>query len=152
MCHEKSFIDFTQFNSALIVGKVENNELYSNGVGKTTIFKAIEYVLFNQSDINLDKIIRDDTESCKVTLDFMVNSIEYRVSRIRTKKGSSDLSLYERNSNINDDSEVYHLSDNDIKTEITKKEFWKDISGRRAVDTEKELSKLIKYNSKSFKI
>lgn len=151
MCHEKSFIDFTQFNSALIVGKIENNELYSNGVGKTTIFKAIEYVLFNQADVNLDKIIRDETESCKVTLDFAVDSIEYRVSRIRTRKGSSDLSLYERNSFINDDCEIYHLSDNDIKIEITKKEFWKDISGRRAADTEKELSKLIKYNLKSFK-
>ena len=152
MCHEKSFIDFTQFNSALIVGKIENNELYSNGVGKTTIFKAIEYVLFNQADVNLDKIIRDETDLCKVTLDFIVDSIEYRVSRIRTKKGNSDLSLYERNSFVNDDFEIYHLlSDDDIKTEITKKEFWKDISGRRAADTEKELSKLIKYNLKSFK-
>lgn len=152
ICHEKSFIDFTQFNSALIIGKIENNELYSNGVGKTTIFKAIEYVLFNQADVNLDEIIRDETDSCKVTLDFQFNSIEYRVSRIRTKKGNSDLSLYERNSFVNDDSEIYHLiSDDDIKTEVTKKEFWKDISGRRAADTEKELSKLIKYNLKSFK-
>jgi DNA repair exonuclease SbcCD ATPase subunit len=40
-CHEKSVIDFTQFSSALIVGKIENSDLYSNGVGKTTIFKAI---------------------------------------------------------------------------------------------------------------
>ena len=38
MCHESSYIDFSQFSSALIIGKVENNELHSNGVGKTTIF------------------------------------------------------------------------------------------------------------------
>ena len=98
MCHEYSYIDFSQFNSALIIGKVENNELYSNGVGKTTIFKAIEYCLFNQADINLDKIIREDANQSKITIDFLSSDIEYRVIRTRTKKGSTDLSLYERNS------------------------------------------------------
>ena len=34
MCHSFRFIDFAQFNSALIIGKIENNDLYSNGVGK----------------------------------------------------------------------------------------------------------------------
>jgi DNA repair exonuclease SbcCD ATPase subunit len=57
VCHEKSFIDFTQFSAALIVGKIDNNDLYSNGVGKTTVFKGIEYVLFNQADTNLDKLV-----------------------------------------------------------------------------------------------
>ena len=43
MCHQYSYIDFSQFSSALIVGKSGDHDLYSNGVGKTTIFKAIEY-------------------------------------------------------------------------------------------------------------
>jgi DNA repair exonuclease SbcCD ATPase subunit len=43
-----------------IVGRIDGNELYSNGVGKTTIFKAIEYVLFNYSSANLEKVIKED--------------------------------------------------------------------------------------------
>ena len=70
MCYSYGFIDFSQFNAALIIGKIENNELYSNGVGKSTIFKAIEYLLFNQADVNLEKIIRDDMPSCKVLSKF----------------------------------------------------------------------------------
>lgn len=148
MCHEKSYIDFSEFNSALIVGKIENNELYSNGVGKTSIFKAIEYVLFNQADINLEKIIRDDTNFCQIVFDFFIEDNEYRVSRKRTKKGSTDLSLLQRTSNIGDEIEVYHTISN---SPLFDKKFWKDISGRRAIDTEKELEKLIKINFKSFR-
>lgn len=160
MCHDRSFIDFEEFSAALIVGKIDNNDLKSNGVGKTTIFKAIEYVLFNQADVNLEKIIRDDTNSCKITLDFIVNGIEYRVSRTRTRKGATDLSLFERTNHTGSKEEVYHLvvdsTDNDhtysdIVSPITEERFWKDISGRRAADTEKDLAKLIKLNFKSFR-
>ena len=156
MCHEYSFIDFNQFNAALIVGKVDNNELYSNGVGKTTIFKALEYVLFNQADVNLEKIIRDGVDSCCVTLDFTVNDVEYRITRKRTKK-STDFSLYERTSEPGEDAEVYHtLAENSSiiyqALPINKdNKFWKDKSGSRASDTEKDLDKLIKVNYKSFR-
>jgi DNA repair exonuclease SbcCD ATPase subunit len=152
MCHDKSYIDFTQFSSALIVGKVENNDLYSNGVGKTTIFKAIEYVLFNQSDSNLEKIIRDDATQCQVVFDFLIDDQEYRVSRIRTKKGTSDLTLLQRNAVGCDDFSAYHSDSNSpILNKDTVKKYWKDLSGSRAGDTEKDLSKLIKINPKSFR-
>ena len=75
-CHEKSYIDLIGINSALIVGKVDNSDLVSNGVGKTSIFQAIEYVLFNKSDFPLDRIVRDDTALCKITMDFIVDDIE----------------------------------------------------------------------------
>lgn len=146
MCHDRSYIDFTQFSAALIVGKVENNDLYSNGVGKTTIFKAIEYVLFNQADVNLERIIRDDTNSCSVTMDFIVDGQEYRVVRTRTKKGTTDLTLYQRTADAGDEAEVYHDSSN---SPVSSKKFWKDISGRRTADTEKDLGKLIKINFKA---
>ncbi len=146
LCHEYSFLDFTQFNSALVVAKISNNELLSNGAGKTTIFKAIEYVLFNEADVNLEKIIRDDEPSCKVTLDIEVDNVEYRISRKRTRKGSSDLTLWKRTSETGEFSEVYGETD-----PLTDKKYWKDISGRRAADTEKDLFKLIKLNFKSFR-
>lgn len=155
MCHDKSFIDFTQFSAALIIGNKEQNDLHANGVGKTTIFKAIEYVLFNQSDVNLERIIRDDTDVCRVVLDFSIGDQEYRISRKRTRKGSSDMTLLQRNSVNGSDTEVYHsivgytcipLSDKE-----TVKKYWKDLSGSRSGDTEKDLAKLIKINPKSFR-
>src|SRR5574338_296478 len=154
MCHEKSYIDFTQFSSALIVGKMENNDNYSNGVGKTTIFKAIEYVLFNQADVNMEKIIRDDTTSCRIVLDFLIGDQEYRVSRTRTRK-STDLSLFQRNSVDGLETEVYHTIAGDVYEPFADKKvmetYWKDLSGSRAGDTEKDLGKLIKINPKSFR-
>ena len=154
MCHEKSYIDFTQFSSALIVGKVENNDNYSNGVGKTSIFKAIEYVLFNQADVNIEKIIRDDTNSCRVVLDFLIGDQEYRVSRTRTRK-STDLSFFERNGVDGPETKVYHSILGDVCEPLTDKKdleiYWKDLSGSRAGDTEKDLAKLIKINPKSFR-
>lgn len=152
MCHEKSYIDFTEFNSALVVGKIDNNDSYSNGVGKTSIFKAIEYVLFNQADVNLEKIIRDDTNSCQIVFDFFIGDKEYRISRKRTKKGATDLTLWQRTPVLGTTFEVYHTACGDgIYEPISDEKFWKDISGRRAADTEKELEKLIKINFKTFR-
>ncbi|CAB4197050.1 ABC_ATPase domain containing protein [uncultured Caudovirales phage] len=148
LCHDKSFIDFTQFSSALIVGKQENSDMHSNGVGKTSIFKSIEYVLFNQADIILERIIREDQDYCQIVLDFFIGTQEYRVSRKRTKKGSTDLSLFIKKSTVGSDDEVYH---NDLFDPITDDKFWKDISCRRAADTERELDKLIKTNYKAFR-
>ena len=136
-CHEESFIDFTKFQSALIIGKVDNNEERSNGVGKTTIFKALEYVLFNQSEVNLEQIIREDSECCTVTFDFIANNSEYRISRKRTKK-STDLSLFIRN----------NCEPSDIMPDISE---YQDISSRRTADTDKDLFKLIKFTYKSFR-
>ena len=146
LCHDNSFIDITQFSSALIVAKVANNDLRSNGAGKTSIFKAIEYVLFNQADVNLEKLVRDDAQSCCITMDVEIDNKEYRISRSRTKKGISDLTLLERTPEIGTVEEVYGTSIPKID-----KKFWKDISGRRAADTEKELFKLVKLNFKAFR-
>lgn len=148
MCYDWAYIDFTQFSSALLVGKTEGNDAEANGVGKTTIFKSIEYVLFNQSNFNLEKIIRDDAASCQVVFDFTMEDKEYRLARTRTRKGSTDLSLYERTAEIGPEEEVLHKDDH---IALFDDRFWKDISGRRAADTEKDLSKLLKINYKSFR-
>jgi DNA repair exonuclease SbcCD ATPase subunit/DNA repair exonuclease SbcCD nuclease subunit len=148
MCYDWAYIDFTQFSSALIVGKTEGNDDEANGVGKTTIFRALEYILFNQSDFNLENIIQDDAASCKVVFDFTIGDAEYRLVRKRTRKGSADLSLYERTAETGPLDQVLH---NDIYDPTTDKKYWKDISSRRTADTEKDLAKLIKINYKSFR-
>lgn len=148
MCYDLGFIDFTLFNAALVIGKKDNNDLRANGVGKTTIFKAIEYVLFNQvSDLNLEECIREEQPKCRIVFDFLIGGQEYRLARSRTRKGVSDLSFAERNAEIGTIEEIYHDS-NSIP--VIEKKFWKDISGRRTGDTEKDLAKLIKVNYKSF--
>lgn len=156
MCYSNGYIDFDQFSSALIVGKIENNDLYSNGVGKTTIFKAIEYVLFNQADVNLEKIIRDDASLCRIVFDFVIDEQEYRLSRSRNKKGTTDVSLLQRNSVVDPDDEAHHVPITDhvykaVSDDNLIKKYWKDISGRRAADTEKEVGKLIKTNFNAFR-
>lgn len=148
MCYDWAYIDFTQFSSALLVGKTEGNDAEANGVGKTTIFKSIEYVLFNQSNFNLEKIIRDEAPACKIVFDFIVGDKEYRLARTRTRKGSTDLSLYERTAEIGPEEEVLH---NSVYEALFDDRFWKDLSGRRAADTEKDLSKILKINYKSFR-
>jgi DNA repair exonuclease SbcCD ATPase subunit len=148
MCYDWAYIDFTQFSSALLVGKTEGNDAEANGVGKTTIFKSIEYVLFNQSNFNLEKIIRDDALLCSVVFDFAMGDREYRLARTRTRKGSTDLSLYEGTGEIGPIENVLH---NDNHEALFDDRFWKDISGRRAADTEKDLAKLLKINYKSFR-
>lgn len=145
LCHGRSEIDFSQFNSALIIGKYLGNDSYSNGVGKSTIFKSLEYVLFNQSDSNLEKVVRDDATVCKVIFYFESNSVLYRICRSRNKKGITDLSLHVRTENV--------ATDNDIFIDKVDKEsnIWKNISGRRAADTEEDIQKLVKINYRMFR-
>ena len=152
MCYDNAYVDFTEFSAALIVGKKEHNDDVSNGVGKTTMFKAIEYALFNHSDIKLEDIIRDDVDSCTVTVDFEVSDQEYRVTRTRTRKGTSDLTLFKRTASDGKETEVLHTIRGDNYNALSDEKYWEDISGRRAADTEKELAKLIKINIKSFRI
>lgn len=152
MCYDNAYVDFTEFSAALIVGKKEHNDDVSNGVGKTTMFKAIEYALFNHADVNLENIIRDDADSCKVTVDFEVSNQEYRVTRTRTRKGATDLTLYKRTGSQGSETEVLHSVRNEKYHSLSEEKYWEDISGRRAADTEKELAKLLKINIKSFRV
>lgn len=128
--HSNSEICFDNFSSALIVGKKKGNEKFSNGAGKSTIFSAIKYVIFNEVDFStLDKAIRHGTDTCKVSLDFHspVDNEIYRIIRSKNKKIGSEVRLFKRNNNS-----------------------WDDLTQRRNTDTEKEISKIIKINYKTF--
>ncbi|WP_435337970.1 hypothetical protein, partial [Acinetobacter sp. LH3_13] len=72
---------------------------------------------------------------------------------------STDLTLLQRNGEAGPDEEVYHKivsnqKDDDYVPFLDKKDtqkYWKNISGSRAGDTEKDLAKLVKFNRKSFR-
>lgn len=128
--HANSDISFLDFSSALIVGKAKGSDKISNGVGKSTIFSAIKYVLFNEVESStLDKVIRHGTDRCKVVFDFVsaMDGEKYRITRSKGKRTGSEVLLHKL---INDT--------------------WENISQRRNPDTEKEIAKLIKINYKTF--
>lgn len=120
MKHRHTVVDCTAFQSAVIIGQTNNNLRKSMAVGKTTIFKGIEYAFFNFAPFNMEKIVRHGSEKCRVRVDFEVASGTYRVTRARTKKGKADLRLFK-----------YELDD------------WQDITQKTAKETETELAKII---------
>jgi DNA repair exonuclease SbcCD ATPase subunit len=129
-CHTKSEIDFTQFSSAVIVGKINGNDKLSNGAGKSTIFAAIKYALFNEVDTSsLDKVIKHDAEFCRVLFEFQssLDQQTYRIVRYRGKKPGTDVRIFRAHG-----------------------EDWEDLTQRTATETEKEILKLIKINYRTF--
>jgi len=128
-CHVKSIIDFTQFSSAVIIGQGENNTRRSNGVGKSKIFTGINYALFNQSSFNnIENVIRDAADKCKVTFTFETNGAIYKVERSRGRKANSaDVRLYKKN---------------DLN--------WEDLTERTPSGTERALLKIVNLNYKTF--
>lgn len=128
MNHINSDIDCVAFKTALIVGKNKNNERESNGIGKTTIFYAIEYVLFGQAPTDLlDEIVRDGEDKCEVIFDFKMGDSLYRILRGRSSKGRSELRLWE-------------WVEND----------WVSISARSMPETSKKIQEIIKISHKAF--
>jgi len=128
--HSYTEIDFNNFSSALVVGKVKGNDHISNGAGKSTIFNAIEYVLFNEIKFStLDRIIKDGKDIARVSFEFVSphDNEVYKIVRSISKKSGSDLRLYKK---INEE--------------------WDDITQRRINDNEKEINKLLKINYKTF--
>lgn len=127
MNHRETEIDIN-FQSVLIVGRSNKNDRISNGVGKTTIFRAIEYVLFNQSHATvLEKIIRDGKRKAVVEFEFELDGEIYKIYRHRCDTGASDVRLYKK-----------------VGTE------WESISGRTPSFTDQEIQKLIKITHKAF--
>jgi DNA repair protein SbcC/Rad50 len=147
--HQKSEINFSLFSSAVILGKRADNDLIANAVGKTSIFRSIEYVLFNQvrdpvlqKEIVLEKLIRDGANKVSVIFDFLVGDETFRVIRSRTRSGVSDLSLFKLRASSSETNSPH--------TSEMNKAVWEDISSRRTADTEEDLMKKIKSSYKIF--
>jgi DNA repair exonuclease SbcCD ATPase subunit len=135
-CYDKSHLDFTSFTSALIVGILNNNARFSNGVGKSSIFYAIEYALYNQYPAKkIEKIIRTDCKSARIIFDFQIDNITYRIVRKRTASAS--------------DVSFFSLPNPPPLTNL-ETDKWTDLTCRRSSDTEKEIKKVIKMTPDTF--
>jgi DNA repair protein SbcC/Rad50 len=98
MNHSVSEIDCSSFQSVLIVGKTRDNDRISNGVGKTTIFRAIEYALFNKTEAaSINDVVRFGKKKAIVEFDFELYGNKYRIYRHRTHTGAADVKLYLNN-------------------------------------------------------
>jgi DNA repair exonuclease SbcCD ATPase subunit len=133
-------------SAALVLGHQDSNELESNGIGKTSIFRAIEYVLYAQTkdpvlgkDIVLEKLIQDEASKLLVIFDFEIDDQIYRITRARTRKGSTDLTFLKRNA-----------TPGNPHTSTTDKKLWTDLTCRRTADTDALIIKLIRLKYKSF--
>lgn len=128
--HKHSEIEFSAFDSALLIGNVEGNYDISNGSGKSAIFEAILWSLFNKSRAAaIDDIIMWGENDCEVTFVFSHEDIVYKVNRTRSRVNSgSTVSL------------AYQTEDG----------VWTDISGSTARLTNAEILKRIKFDYKTF--
>lgn len=128
--HKASFIDFTLFDSALLIGNTEGNYDLSNGSGKSAIFESIAWVLFNKARVAaIDDIILWGEESCYVIMHFTQGDTKYKVKRTRSRVDSSSF------------VEFSYLSVDDD---------WIDISGSTSGLTNDKIVSVIKFDYKTF--
>ena len=128
--HKNSEIDFSLFNSALLIGNTEGDYTKSNGSGKSAIFESILWCLFNKSRVAMmDDVIRWGENTCKVSLDFTHDGKTYKVIRTRNRINS--------------------VSNVELKTLDSFGE-WKDVSGSTSGDTNQKIEETIKLDYKTF--
>lgn len=97
LSHTDSEIDFQKFNVALILGSYYGELDQSNGSGKTSLFSAIEWVLFDKSrHKKKDGVVKQDKRMCKVEYTFDVDNNTYKIIRTRDKVvGETDVMLFQ---------------------------------------------------------
>lgn len=105
--------------------------LGNNGEGKSTIFDAITFALFNKvtKDVNLPDIVNESSgKDCRVELEFDIGSDTYYIERFRKHKKFRDNAYVYKNKKDKD-----HL-----------------ISKSNKADTQELIESIIKFNYKSF--
>jgi DNA repair exonuclease SbcCD ATPase subunit len=128
--HKESEIDFTQFNSALLIGNVEGDYDVSNGCGKSAIFEGLLWCLFNKSRAAaMNDIIMWGENECMVTMTFSHDLETYRIRRLRSRVSSTSTVAF------------------DIQDECGE---WMDISRSTSKLTNEEIMKRIKFDYKTF--
>jgi len=91
--HVRSELDFTKFDAALLVGAHSGNPYVSNGVGKSAIFDGMRWALTNKSRFSTkNKVVKRGKELCKVTFEFMIEGVMYRIiRRLNNRSNTTDV-------------------------------------------------------------
>jgi exonuclease SbcC len=128
--HKESFIDFENFSSALLIGNIDGDYYRSNGSGKTAVFEAILWVLFNKARVAIvDDVILWGETTCCVEFKFQHNGTTYFIKRNRNRiSGTSNIEFYM----IAEDGGLI------------------DISGSTAKLTNEKIVSILKFDYKTF--
>jgi DNA repair exonuclease SbcCD ATPase subunit len=128
--HKKSEVDFTLFNSALLVGSVDGDYSKSNGSGKSSVMEGILWCLYNKSrSTTIDDVITWGENKCEVSLQFIHSRKQYLVRRTRIRATSTstvDLLTLEENGT------------------------WKSLAGSTSGETNDRIVNLLKIDYKTF--
>ena len=126
MSHKKSEIDFSKLpNATIIIGMEDGSFKASNAVGKTTLFNAIYFSLFDMTVGKKSRVIRDGEKKCEVEFIFETSKGLYKIFRTRTKTTKN----------------VYFYRYNDT---------WEDISEKTSSQTEKKICDMLGISQKMF--
>jgi DNA repair exonuclease SbcCD ATPase subunit len=127
--HTFSEVDFSSFNSCLIVGNTEGDYSKSNGSGKSVIFESILWALFNKSrSAMMDDIILWGENTCSVEFIFTHFENSYKVLRGRNRASSTS------------SVDIFMMED----------EKWSNISGSTSGTTNKIIESTIGLDYKTF--
>jgi len=93
LSHKKSEIDFDSLDPVtLVVGIDDGDPARSNGAGKSSIFDALTWVLFEKSratgsaSTGIDNVVRQGQDVAEVEFQFEIDGALYRIVRSRNAK------------------------------------------------------------------
>jgi exonuclease SbcC len=128
--HKLSEIDFSLFNSALLVGSVDGDYNKSNGAGKSVVMESILWCLYNKSRATtMDDVITWGENRCEVSLHFSHINKEYMVKRVRMRSTSTST------------VDLFSLDEDGS---------WKSLSGSTSGETNDRIVNLLKIDYKTF--
>ena len=78
-------LDWSGFDITVLIGP--------NGSGKSSLIDMIRWVLFGTTRDDADSAITRDEESCEVVLHFWLGEQQFRVKRVRARKGGGKTDL-----------------------------------------------------------
>lgn len=128
--HKYSEVDFSKFDSVLLIGNTEGDYGKSNGSGKSAILESILWCLFNKSRAPMmNDIIRWGETSCSVEMEFDHDDTRYKILRTRNRKNSTSSVEFAYLNKLGD---------------------WSDLSGSTSGSTNDIIEKTIKLDYKTF--
>jgi len=91
----KLSLDLTDYKGVILLTGVNQNDFESsNGVGKSSLIRAITFAIFGElPGINMDDLIHQGEDSLSVSLEFNYDNKDYEIIRTRKLKGKKTLSF-----------------------------------------------------------
>jgi len=95
-CYKEADLDLSIIDSAVILGQFDDNSAISNGSGKSSIFEAFDYILFDEyKSSSINKIVRHGESIAELELELAVDGRDYKIFKKRSNKSNTtEVSLF----------------------------------------------------------